>query len=433
MVPLVYVATVPIWLMLTISWTWNTYYANAGYARDLHRLMCWVPIMESVHGLLSLFNYFSCPWESVLSLVYATFWSIVTILKEPVMLLCLLLVAKGWCITRHFLHRREVCVAGSILALLYASVSVQMSLRSPLATVPMVIMYVAMLVEISWSIFNNLRILKAQLLALRSLGVDPRTTPAFTKYIMFKRLAYATALYAVLELVIHWTFSGGRFEEQYWLFIALHQTMELIVAASIGLTFRAQPFNILFQQVQQVAAELADQMLPSITTIEVKSEVLQGDNLIAWRSDLGLDAGRHPTRPNEHLPPTLVVLNPGDTELPNLNPMPRRLPAACQQLASAAAAAQPANASGPAAAPTEQGAAASAQESLPTDSALPAAPEILYIPGASGGIDAVVASQEDAALAQMGEELVAEELAEAADPEPEFPPAVAPAVGEGAV
>ena len=100
--------------------------------------------------------------QSILSLVYATFWSIVTILKEPVMLLCLLLVAKGWCITRHFLHRREVCIAGTILALLYASVSVQMSLQSPLATIPMVIMYLAMLVEISWSIFNNLRILKAQ-------------------------------------------------------------------------------------------------------------------------------------------------------------------------------------------------------------------------------------------------------------------------------
>merc|ERR1719152_1109868 len=147
--------------------------------------MCWVPIMELVHGLLSLFNYMSCPWDSVLSLVYATFWSIVTILKEPVMLLCLLLVAKGWCITRHFLHRREVCVAGSILAMLYASVSVQMSFQSPLANVPMVIMYIAMLIEIGWSIVNNLRILKAQLLALRALGVDPTTTPAFTKYRMF--------------------------------------------------------------------------------------------------------------------------------------------------------------------------------------------------------------------------------------------------------
>ena len=46
-----------------------------------------------------------------MSLVYATFWSIVTILKEPVLLLCLLLTSKGWCITRHLLERREVTIS----------------------------------------------------------------------------------------------------------------------------------------------------------------------------------------------------------------------------------------------------------------------------------------------------------------------------------
>ena len=227
----------------------------------------------------------------------------------------------------------------------------------------------------------------------------------------------------------------ARPQAHYWLFIALHQTMELVVAASIGLTFRAQPFNILFQQVQQVAAELADQMLPSITTIEVKSDVLQGDNLIAWRSDLGLDSGRHPTRPNEpQLPPTLVVLNPGDTELPNLNPMPRRLPSACQHLA-AATTAQPPHRS--AATPTEQGAAASAQEALPTDSALPASPASGSGAGAASGTEPAVlilsGAPEDALLARVAEELVAEELAEDADVEHQLAPAVAPAVEGGAV
>merc|ERR1719502_364663 len=122
-------------------------------------------------------------------------------------------------------------------------------------------MYLAMLVEISWSIVNNLRVLKAQLLALRALGV---------------------------ELTIHTVFGNGAYSDLYWLFLACHQLMELVVAIIIGYTFRAQPFNVLFQQVQQVAAELADQMLPSITTIEVKPDMLQGDNLIAWRSDLHL-------------------------------------------------------------------------------------------------------------------------------------------------
>jgi len=129
-VPLVYAFTVPLWAAMWASWVWQTYHVGAMYAKDLHRLMTWVPIMETVHGMLSLINYLSCPWTSILSLVSATFWSIVTILKEPVILLCLLLVAKGWCITRLVLSRREVCVAGSILALLYASVSVQMSLQN---------------------------------------------------------------------------------------------------------------------------------------------------------------------------------------------------------------------------------------------------------------------------------------------------------------
>merc|ERR1712224_836978 len=99
--PLVYLLLVPIWWLLTVLWTWNTYRAHATSARDLHRLLCWVPIMQFVHGILSLFNYSSCPWDTTLSLVYATFWAVVTILKEPVVLLCLLLVSKGWCITRN--------------------------------------------------------------------------------------------------------------------------------------------------------------------------------------------------------------------------------------------------------------------------------------------------------------------------------------------
>jgi hypothetical protein len=106
--PLVYLVTVPIWLGLLVLWGWNTYYKNALHARDLHRVMCWVPMMEFVHGLLSLFNYYSCPWESVLALIYATFWSILTILKEPVILLCLLLVAKGERTPRKPRMRRKI-------------------------------------------------------------------------------------------------------------------------------------------------------------------------------------------------------------------------------------------------------------------------------------------------------------------------------------
>ena len=54
------------------------------------------------------------------------------------MLLCLLLVAKGWCITRGSLERKEIAIAAVSVAALYAAVSVQLSLGSVISLVPMV-------------------------------------------------------------------------------------------------------------------------------------------------------------------------------------------------------------------------------------------------------------------------------------------------------
>ena len=125
----------------------------------------------------------------------------VTILKEPIILLCLLLVAKGWGITRHSLERREICVAGSILALLYASVSVNMSLQTPASQVPMIIMYLAMLAEISSSVHANITILSSQLDALRNLEVlsDTTATPVFAKLRSFQVLAGCVGVYAAVD------------------------------------------------------------------------------------------------------------------------------------------------------------------------------------------------------------------------------------------
>merc|ERR1719456_1535736 len=100
----------------------------------------------------------------------------------------------------------------------------------------MVIMYLVMLANIWLSINDNLRILKAQMLAIHSFGIDPRTTPVYTKYWMFRRLKVFTALYVVFETVIHATFSATGV---FWVFTLLHQLMELFIALSIGYTFRA--------------------------------------------------------------------------------------------------------------------------------------------------------------------------------------------------
>jgi hypothetical protein len=71
---------------------------------------------------------------------------------------------------------------------------------------------------------------------------------------MFVRLAVYTFLYVLLEMVIHVSFTGGS-DESFALFVLVHQLMELFIAVGIGFTFRAQPFNVHFQQIQQVASQ----------------------------------------------------------------------------------------------------------------------------------------------------------------------------------
>ena len=211
----------------------------------------------------------------------------VTILKEPIILLCLLLVAKGWGITRHSLERREICVAGSILALLYASVSVNMSLQTPASQVPMIIMYLAMLAEISSSVHANITILSSQLDALRNLEVlsDTTATPVFAKLRSFQVLAGCVGVYACLEVTIHVYFANTTHDHYFAAFIACHQAMELLVASSIGYTFRARSFHVHFSQAAQVAAELADQMLAPFTTIQVEASAENSAGRIARRTE----------------------------------------------------------------------------------------------------------------------------------------------------
>ena len=191
-------------------------------------------------------------------------------------------------------------------------------------------MYAFILADVATSIYSNLRILKAQMLALRAFGVDPIDTPVHVKYRMFVRLSYITLVFVILELSIHRVFTGQP-TELYWLFVLLHQLMELVVAVGIGHTFRAQPFNVLFQQVQRVAAELAEQLMPSITTVQLKEGELQA-KLHPARSSLSPSLCLLPRNPPSPLPlPSPNTPSPPNTS-PPLNtpntPNPRRAAAA---------------------------------------------------------------------------------------------------------
>mmetsp|Transcript_20194 Transcript_20194/g.59567 ORF Transcript_20194/g.59567 Transcript_20194/m.59567 type:complete len:400 (-) Transcript_20194:360-1559(-) len=292
-----------LWCIALGLWCYNTYYKNASSANSLHRMLTWLPAVECLYTFLSIFYYGSCPWEQLGEKLVAAALLMVVILKEPLNLLCLLLVSKGWCITRDTLHHGENRVIVVTVVLLYASVVFQLFGDTIYWMIPILIAYVVMLVNVVFSIYTNLRILKSQLLAMSTLNIDPLSTPAYAKYLMFKRLALATAAYVIMELTIH--ISTTLLRSRLWIFLMLHQLMELLCVGYIGITFRARPFATVFQQMQDFGLQLAEQLLPSVTTISINALELSGPGMVEWNEKM--DAPPDTSS-------TLIVVNPGAEE-----------------------------------------------------------------------------------------------------------------------
>ena len=199
--------------------------------------------------------------------------------------------------------------------LLYSSIVVQFASTHWAAVIPMLVMWSAMLVNVIASILANLRVLKAQLLALRTFNVDATTTPAFTKYRMFVTLLVCTVLYYVMDITI-FIFASLKLVPP-WASALARQLLEIITAALIGHAFRARPLNAMFEQVQQIAMDLAQDLLPQISTVTVDVAALRGDGTVPWSRAIDLQAAKRTGQLSPVLTPPemLLVLNPADTEL----------------------------------------------------------------------------------------------------------------------
>ena len=243
----VYLLLLPLWIVSMILWSSAVWGWGRAYTLELHRTLTWIPTIEIVHGGLSTLHYLFCPWRATTEKIIGAAWVVVAILKEPIMLVCLLLVSKGWCITRPRLENTELMHTALVSSALYASVIIQMSLPRTLGIAALLAATFLMLSYSIASILTNLRVLKAQLLALRALNIDATTTPVYVKYRMFAWLLVYTTLYFLANLAIQITNVASPHAP--WSAALTSQILEFLAAASIGAVFRPRPFNVLFEQV----------------------------------------------------------------------------------------------------------------------------------------------------------------------------------------
>lgn len=94
-VPVIFLGFVPAWMAAMALWTWNNL-RNWRHVRDLHRRLSLVPALGLAQAGLSVLFYAHCPWHMTpLVFFLGLCWVLVTIAKEPLVILCFVLVSKG--------------------------------------------------------------------------------------------------------------------------------------------------------------------------------------------------------------------------------------------------------------------------------------------------------------------------------------------------
>ena len=94
-VPWIYLGFVPVWLAAAVLWAVNNR-RHREHVRELHTKLTLLPLIGLAQTLLSVGFYALCPWESSpLMTALSLCWVLASIVKEPVVILCFVLVSKG--------------------------------------------------------------------------------------------------------------------------------------------------------------------------------------------------------------------------------------------------------------------------------------------------------------------------------------------------
>ena len=102
-VPVIFLGFVPAWMAATALWAWNNV-RNWRHVRTLHHRLSLVPALGLAQAGLSVLFYAHCPWDMTpLIFFLGLCWVLVTIAKEPLVILCFVLVSKG-CAMQPRLH-----------------------------------------------------------------------------------------------------------------------------------------------------------------------------------------------------------------------------------------------------------------------------------------------------------------------------------------
>lgn len=199
--PKLYILVTCVWAILVgvcgIVWM-----RNKEHVVLLHGLLCSVAVFKLAVVMIALcyWHIYQITGEDIVQLKYLQ--SFIYALSETAFFCSLLLISKGWRITRSNLPPSEIRTISVALVLLLSTLLFFSFYNDGYYFLSLMIMYFFMLPKIFTSITRNTRALHTHMLLARYANVELNTIPILAKIRMFKALRTAVILYLGSILII---------------------------------------------------------------------------------------------------------------------------------------------------------------------------------------------------------------------------------------
>ncbi|XP_051134862.1 uncharacterized protein LOC127254044 isoform X2 [Andrographis paniculata] len=276
--PPVYFTLMVVWILSSVSWTFNTYRNNQFQPNKLQWMLASVPWIKALQLLLSFLFWYSCLYTDVCSLWMSFGVYTMGVLVKICAFVSFFLISHGYCITCHRLSLSERRSMASLGCIFYLTL-VGFRASLPYFSVLLLLNYLVLFYVIFNHISHNLDALREQLSFIEDEDIRAMHDAVYTKYIMFKKFQVAMHYVAVLEIAIFISLNNSL--ESYWVRMLVRECAQFIIFTYIGWVFRSQELAPRFSVMPALRSEGVT-VVPPIYSIEMDAETFKEFGSHEW-------------------------------------------------------------------------------------------------------------------------------------------------------
>lgn len=240
-----------IWAVFLVAWVCNNSYWNARSVRFSHKLLTFVLVFKAIGVYCSFSLYNSCPFERVTAGLLELVQNQFRTLYETAYLSLLLVLCKGFLVTREVPSRTEFNHLAVLASTVYVTVSAYNIMGEQIGLMVFA-MYAALWIHCTYYSLGVCRVVINRLALSRRNRVPDLITAWQAKKTLFLTFAAVAQFYFFGELTVHliirdWSFGQLSGYNVVGVNVSVHEGLELLVLGVIFFLFRARPRGPFFE------------------------------------------------------------------------------------------------------------------------------------------------------------------------------------------